>query len=135
MIDAILKALQDATAGDLLAYAGVWIGGPLVTFWWVNQVKRDRRRQGRPLTGWEMRCMASMIAALMAMFVGHRMAGWPLDKAINNAVAVGFCFPLLITVILDKLQRIAPDIADDVGSLPTEFRGADTVDLTKVEKP
>lgn len=130
MIEALLKALQDATAQDMLGYAGVWLVGPLVTFFYVNQIKRTRKRQGRALTAWQMRGMASLLAFIVAMFFANRMASWPLDKAFNHAITVAFTFPLLVAILLDKIQKVAPDIAEDIGEMPTEFRAADTTEMT-----
>lgn len=129
-----MNALQEKAAQDALGYAGVWLVGPLASFWYVNQVKRTRKKRGAPLSAWQMRGLASLMAFVAAMFFGNRMAGWPLDKALNHGVAVAFTFPLLVAVLLDKIKRVAPDVAQDIGDLPTEFRAADTADLTQCNR-
>lgn len=132
MIETILKALERATADDVLAYAGVYIAAPLGTLWLVNQLKRTRKNMGRKLTVWELRGMAALISGLSAMFFANRMAGWPVDKAVNHAVVVMFLFPLIATILINKVKSVAPNVADDLGDLPTELRAADTTEMTAV---
>ena len=129
MIEAFIKALQDTVGTDILGYAGVWVLSPLISFYYVNQLKRTRKNQGRPLSAWQMRGLASLVALIMAMFFSNRLAGWPLDRAVNHSVAIAFSFPLLITILLDKLQQVAPRIIDEIGDLPAEFRAADTTEF------
>lgn len=125
----LLKAVEDATAGDVLAYAGVYIAAPLGTLWLVNQVKRSRKNMGRKLTAWQLRVMAALVSGLAATFFGNRMAAWPIDKAVNHAVVVMFLFPLIATVLIERVKAVAPGVADDLGELPTELRAADTTEF------
>lgn len=129
MFEAFIKALQDTVGSDILGYSGVWAVSPLVAFYYVNQVKRTRKNQCRPLSAWQLRGLAGLVAFIMAMFVSNRMAGWPLERAVNHSVAVALSFPLLITVLLDRLHKVAPNLADEIGELPTEFRAADTTEI------
>lgn len=130
MIDILLKAAQDATAGDVLAYAGVYIAAPLGTLWLVNQVKRSRKNMGRKLTSWQLRVMAALVSGLAATFFGNRMAGWDVGKAVNHAVVVMFLFPLIATILIERVKAVAPGVADDLGDLPTELRAADTTEFS-----
>lgn len=132
MIETILKALEQATAGDVLAYAGVYIAAPLGTLWLVNQVKRTRKNLGRKLTVWQLRSMAAIVSGLAATFFGNRMAGWPVDKAVNHAVVVMFLFPIIATFLIGKMKAVAPNVAHDMGDLPTELRAADTTEIAAV---
>jgi len=136
MIDILLKAAQDATAGDVLAYAGVYIAAPLGTLWLVNQVKRSRKNMGRKLTAWHLRVMAALVSGLAAMFFGNRMAEWPIDRALNHAIVVAFLFPLIATILIERVKAVAPGVADDLGDLPTELRAADTTEFAaRAPKP
>jgi len=129
MIETLLKALEQATAGDVMAYAGVYIAAPLGTLWLVNQVKRTRKNLGRKLTVWQLRSMAAVVSSLAALFFGNRMAGWPVDKALNHAIVVAFLFPLIATILIERVKVVAPGVAEDLGELPTELRAADTTEF------
>jgi hypothetical protein len=129
MIEAFIKALQDTVGTDVLGYTGVWAISPLISFYYINQLKRTRKNQCRPLSAWHLRGLAALLSFVGAMFVSNRLAGWPLDRSINHSVAVAFSFPLLITVLLDRLHKVAPNLADEIGELPTEFRAADTTEI------
>ncbi len=126
MIETLLKALEQATAGDVLAYAGVYIAAPLGTLWLVNEVKRTRKHLGRKLSVWQLRSMAALVSGVSSLFFGNRMAGWPIDQALNHAIVVMFLFPLIATVLIERVKAVAPGVADDLGDLPTELRAADT---------
>lgn len=130
MIETLLKALEQATAGDVLAYAGVYVAAPLGTLWLVNQVKRTRKHLGRKMTAWQLRSMAVVISGLAALFFGNRMAHWPIDQALNHAVVVMFLFPLIATILIERVKAVAPGVADDLGDLPTELRAADTTEFS-----
>lgn len=129
MIETILKALEEATAGDVLAYTGVYVAAPLGTLWLVNQVKRTRKNLGRKLTAWQLRSMAALVSGLAATFFGNRMADWPVDKAVNHAIVVAFLFPIIATFLISKVKAVAPSVAQDMGDLPTELRAADTTEF------
>lgn len=129
MIETLLKALEQATAGDVLAYAGVYVAAPLGTLWLVNQVKRTRKNLGRRMTVWQLRTMAAVVSGLSSLFFGNRMAGWPIDQALNHSVVVMFLFPLIATVLIERVKAVAPGVADDLGELPTELRAADTTEF------
>lgn len=103
---------------------------PLCAIWYVKQVKRTRRAKGQPMTEWDVRVMGAVCAGLMALFFGNRIAGWSLNDAANHAIAVMFLLPVLLPSIIEALDRVAPQIAQDIGDLPTEFRSVDTTELS-----
>lgn len=128
MIEAILKALSDATAGDVLGYSGAWLVAPTLCFVYIQFIKGTRADTGRAKLGaWVLRGMAFAVTFLLALFFTWRLAGWSLDRALNHAVAIAISYPLLMTVILERMQKYAPDIAEDLGgNMPTEFRFSDS---------
>lgn len=128
MLEAILKALSDATAGDVLGYTGAWLVAPTLCFVYIQFIKRSRIETGRAkLSAWVLRGIAFAVTFLLALFFTERLAGWPLERALNHAVGIALSYPLLMTIILARMQKYAPDIAEDLGgAMPTEFRFSDS---------
>lgn len=124
MIEAILNALAAATAGDVMGYTGAWLASPTLCFVYIQFIKGTRVETGRAKLGaWALRGIAFAVTFLLALFFTWRLAGWSLDRALNHAVAIAVSYPLLMTVILARMQKYAPDIAEDLGgNMPTEFR-------------
>jgi hypothetical protein len=128
MIEAILNALSAATAGDVLGYTGAWLVSPTLCYVYIQFVKGTRADTGRTkLSAWTLRGLAFGVTFMLAMFFAWRLAGWSLDRALNHAIAIAVSYPLLMTIILARMQKYAPDIAEDLGgNMPTEFRFSDS---------
>ncbi|MEY5098631.1 MAG: hypothetical protein RJA36_1350, partial [Pseudomonadota bacterium] len=43
---------------------------------------------------------------------------------------VAFLFPLIATILIERVKAVAPGVADDLGDLPTELRAADTTEFS-----
>ena len=127
MVEAILNALAAATAGDVMGYTGAWLFAPTLCFVYIQYIKVSRIDDGRAKhSAWVLRGIAFAVTFLLALFFTWRLAGWSLDRALNHAVAIAISYPLLMTVILTRMQKYAPDIAEDLGgNMPTEFRISD----------
>ncbi len=135
LLDCLRKAREivafadDPIVANAIALMIIWIVVPLTALTYAKRVRRTRRKAERPMSDWDLWAMTTLIAGLAALFVGNRFAEWPLDKAINHAVLLMFVLPLLLPALLNRLEKMAPDLADDIGDLPTAFRGADTTEL------
>ena len=139
LLDCLRKAREivafadDPIVANAIALLIIWIVVPLTALVYAKRVRRTRRKAERPMSDWDLWAMTTLIAGLAALFVGNRFAEWPVGKAINHATLLMFVLPLLLPALLNRLEKMAPDLADDIGELPTAFRAADTTEMTKEE--
>lgn len=124
ILEAIMAALKDQTGADLLGYAGAWGVSPMVAHMYIQFTKNTRREMSKDkLPAWQLRGMASITSLLMALFFANRLAGWPMDRALDHAIAVAVCYPALMFVYMSRIRKYDPDMAKDLGGdAATELR-------------
>ena len=127
VLEAAIAALRSQSGADLLAYAGAWAVAPMVAHMYIQFTKATRREMGKPkLPAWQLRALASASSFLMALFFANRLAGWPIDRAVDHAVAVAFCYPALMFLYMSRIRKYDPAMADDLGGdAATELRMVD----------
>lgn len=126
----VAAAFQDPLILNALGLALIYAIIPLTSLVYAKVIRRARRKKGAPMDGLEFRGMLALLAGVPAMFFGHMLCGWPVAKAFVNAAFMAYLLPTLLPALLDRLEKVAPDIADDIGPLPTELRAVDTTEFT-----
>lgn len=124
-----LAFFQDPIILDALGLFIVYAVVPVVAFVYAKRVRRARRKMNHPMSGFEFWGMLSMVAGLSALFVGQQLCGWPVDRALKHAIFMTFLLPVSLPWMLDQVEKRAPDLAEDIGDMPTEFRAADTTEM------
>jgi hypothetical protein len=82
---------------------------------------------GKPkLPAWQLRALASVSTFLMALFFTNRLASWPMDRALDHAVAAAVCYPALMFLYMSRIRKYDPEMAEDLGGdAATELRMVD----------
>ena len=106
----ILKALSSQSATDILAAAGIYVVTPLATHIHLQFLKFDRRERGLPKLGdWTQRGLAFVMCTGAGIFIGWRLAGWPLNDAIDHGTAVGLGYPFFMWMYMSWLKKNRPE--------------------------
>lgn len=124
----LLGFFSDPIVRDAVGGLGVYLVTPSAALWYGKRIKRTRRKAGDPLSDWDFIGMCAALSFLAALFFANRLAGWPLDRAINHALFVAFVLPWGLPKVVALLERVAPDIADEF-DVPTEYSGEDTTEI------
>ena len=107
---ALAQAASDLSWVDLLGILGAYVATPVIVFIHLQFMKFDRReRNARELGRWELRGLAFIGCFMLSAFIGWRLAGWPLARAVDHAFTVAVAYPFLMWVYMAWLKKKNPE--------------------------
>ena len=115
--DAIVAAFRQYLGADTFGNVLVFVLAPLGVHVQIQAMKAARAASNLPkLSPWAVRLVATLATFILALFFGYRMAEWPIDKALNNAVVIAVFYPIAVFAILRAVKAKDPQIAAQLGA-------------------
>ncbi len=132
----ILEALRQLRWQDILTAGGVYIATPLVTFIYLQALKRDRfKKDLEPVGDWTMRAIAFISSFVIALFIGWRIGHWPLNTAIDHAFNVGIFYPLAVWLYMARIKKTDMDAYIKIKGMGRRDDDASVLETTWDGKP
>lgn len=108
----VAKSLTDAFPGVIVTTVS-WLTGALGTMTIVQAVKKHRKQTGaRPLSTFELRSFAFLLAAHLTFIVAYKFFGCEFDMAVTHALLSGIMTPWVAALIIAFFRARAPKVVE-----------------------
>lgn len=121
LIEGLLGGLEPL---DLVGVSLAVVAAPMVVNIYLRAYNRDARQNGTPELRWYMEASIGTFATLLLGTVATwAITDWGWERAARVALVTALMYPLALLGALAGVKKAAPDVAEDLGQAPTEFRG------------